>query len=115
MLFSKEYVGYLAREVSKKLVASGLIETKAMPALNEKVHAALLDELALEDQMCIRDRTSRSASTGSAAGEMPSLESASAAASVLAFGEFRGLEIHLMNDPSYERSMRAPACAEEPD
>jgi hypothetical protein len=32
MLFSKEYVGYLAREVSKKLVASGLIETKAMPA-----------------------------------------------------------------------------------
>jgi len=42
MLFSKEYVGYLAREVAKKLVASGLIETKAVPALNEKVHAALL-------------------------------------------------------------------------
>jgi hypothetical protein len=51
MLFSKEYVGYLAREVSKKLVASGLIETKAMPALTEKVHAALLDELALEDRI----------------------------------------------------------------
>jgi uncharacterized protein DUF507 len=51
MLFSKEYVGYLAREVAKKLVASGLIETKALPALNEKVHAALLDELALEDRI----------------------------------------------------------------
>jgi hypothetical protein len=51
MLFSKEYVGYLAREVSKKLVASGLVETKAMPALTEKVHAALLDELALEDRI----------------------------------------------------------------
>src|ERR1035437_1923454 len=51
MLFSKEYVAYLAREVSKKLVASGLIETKAMPALNEKVHAALLEELALEDRI----------------------------------------------------------------
>ena len=51
MLFSKEYVGYLSREVSKKLVASGLIETKAMPALNEKVHAALLEELALEDRI----------------------------------------------------------------
>ena len=51
MLFSKEYVGYLAREVSKKLVASGLVETKAIPALNEKVHAALLDELALEDRI----------------------------------------------------------------
>jgi hypothetical protein len=51
MLFSKEYVGYLAREVSKKLVASGLIETKAIPALTEKVHAALLDEMALEDRI----------------------------------------------------------------
>jgi hypothetical protein len=51
MLFSKEYVGYLAREVSKKLVASGLIETKAMSALNEKVHAALQEELALEDRI----------------------------------------------------------------
>src|SRR6266436_4508021 len=50
-LFSKEYVGYLAREVAKKLIASGLIETKAVPALNEKVHAALLDELALEDRI----------------------------------------------------------------
>src|ERR1700690_2918983 len=51
MLFSKEYVGYLAREVSKKLVASGLIETKSTPALTEKVHAALLEELALEDRI----------------------------------------------------------------
>ncbi|MGA7558170.1 MAG: DUF507 family protein [Terriglobales bacterium] len=51
MLFSKEYVGYLAREVSKKLVASGLIETKAMPVLTEKVHAALQEELALEDRI----------------------------------------------------------------
>jgi hypothetical protein len=51
MLFSKEYVGYLAREVSKKLVASGLIETKAMPVMTEKVHAALLEELALEDRI----------------------------------------------------------------
>jgi hypothetical protein len=51
MLFSKEYVGYLAREVSKKLLASGLIETKAVPVLNEKVHSALLDELSLEDRI----------------------------------------------------------------
>ena len=51
MLLSKEYVGYLAREVAKKLIASGLNETKAVPALNEKVHAALLEELALEDRI----------------------------------------------------------------
>ena len=52
MLFSKEYVGYLAREVSKKLVASTVsLKTKATPALTEKVHAALLEELALEDRI----------------------------------------------------------------
>jgi hypothetical protein len=51
MLFSKEYVGYLAREVSKKLLASGLIETKTPPALQEKVHAAMHEELALEDRI----------------------------------------------------------------
>jgi len=51
MLLSKEYVGYLAREVTKKLLASGMIETKAVPGLNEKVHAALLDELSLEDRI----------------------------------------------------------------
>ena len=33
------------------LLASGLIETKAVPALTEKVHASLLEELALEDRI----------------------------------------------------------------
>lgn len=51
MIFSKEYVAYLGREVTKKLLASGLIETKAVPALTEKVHAALLEELSLEDRI----------------------------------------------------------------
>jgi hypothetical protein len=51
MLFSKEYVGYLAREVSKKLIASGMIETKSPSALAEKVHASLHDELTLEDRI----------------------------------------------------------------
>ncbi|HEY4902978.1 MAG TPA: DUF507 family protein [Candidatus Sulfotelmatobacter sp.] len=51
MLFSKEYVGYLAREVTKKLIAGKFIETTAVPAVTEKVHAALLDELTLEDRI----------------------------------------------------------------
>ncbi|MFI5114340.1 MAG: DUF507 family protein [Terriglobales bacterium] len=51
MLFSKEYVGYLARQVTKKMLASGVIETKAVPAVTEKVHAAMLEELALEDRI----------------------------------------------------------------
>ena len=51
MLLSKEYVGYLAREVTKKLIAGELIETKAAPAVTEKVHAAMLEELSLEDRI----------------------------------------------------------------
>jgi hypothetical protein len=51
MLFSKEYVGYLAREVTKKLVAGDFIETSNVPTVVEKVHAALVDELSLEDRI----------------------------------------------------------------
>jgi len=51
MLFSKEYVGYLAREVTKKLIAGKFIETAAVPAVTERVNAALVDELSLEDRI----------------------------------------------------------------
>jgi hypothetical protein len=51
MLLSKEYVGYLAREVTKKLIAGEFIETKNVPALIEKMNAALLDEFGLEDRI----------------------------------------------------------------
>jgi hypothetical protein len=51
MLFSKEYVGYLAREVTKKLVAGKFIETTALPGVTERVNTALVDELSLEDRI----------------------------------------------------------------
>ncbi len=51
MIFSKEYVGYLAREVTKKLIAGELIETPNRAATTERVHAALLEELSLEDRI----------------------------------------------------------------
>ena len=51
MLFSKEYVGYLARELTKKLIAGDLIETEHVAAVTERVHAALLEEMSLEDRI----------------------------------------------------------------
>ena len=51
MLLSKEYVAYLGRELTKKLIAGEFIETKNQKAVTEKVHAALLDELSLEDRI----------------------------------------------------------------
>ena len=51
MLFSKEYVGYLAREISNKLVEGEFIETPHKPVVTERINAALLDELTLEDRI----------------------------------------------------------------
>jgi hypothetical protein len=51
MVFSKEYVGYLARELTKKLIAGNFIETAQVPVVTERVHAALLEEMSLEDRI----------------------------------------------------------------
>ena len=51
MLLSREYVGYLAREVTKKLIAGKFIETSAVPEVTARVNAALVDELSLEDRI----------------------------------------------------------------
>ena len=51
MLLSKEYVGYLARVVTKKLIAGELIETKEPAKVTEKVHASMLEEFTLEDRI----------------------------------------------------------------
>jgi hypothetical protein len=51
MLLSKEYVGYLAREITKKLIAGNFIATKAENAARERVHAALLEEMGVEDRI----------------------------------------------------------------
>jgi len=51
MVFSKDYVGYLARELTKKLIAGNFIETAQVPIVTERVHAALLEEMSLEDRI----------------------------------------------------------------
>ena len=51
MFLSKEFVGYVAREVTKKLIAGEFIETKAQAAVTDKVHAAMLEEFTLEDRI----------------------------------------------------------------
>jgi hypothetical protein len=51
MHFSKEYVGYLAREITKKLIDGEFIETSNPEEVRERVHAALIEELTLEDRI----------------------------------------------------------------
>jgi hypothetical protein len=51
MIFSKDYVGYLARQTLKHLVAEKMIETSKPAVLDERVTAAMIEELALEDRI----------------------------------------------------------------
>jgi len=51
MLFSKEYVGYLARGVTNKLIAGEFIEAPDKLAVAERINSALLEELSLEDRI----------------------------------------------------------------
>jgi hypothetical protein len=51
MIFSKDYVGYLARQTVKQLVDAKMIESNKLPLVNERVASAMIDELALEDRI----------------------------------------------------------------
>lgn len=51
MQLSKEYVGYLAQQVVKRLIDTKFIETKNPPAVNERVNATLLEEITMEDRI----------------------------------------------------------------
>ena len=51
MLFSKEYVAYLGRELTKKLIAGEQIATDDVPGTTARVTQALLDELSVEDRI----------------------------------------------------------------
>jgi len=51
MIFSRDYVGYLARQTVKHLVDQKMIETAKPAVLYQQVAAAMVDELALEDRI----------------------------------------------------------------
>jgi hypothetical protein len=51
MIFSREYIGYLGRRTVKHLIDAKLITTSDLKATEERVIAALTEELALEDRI----------------------------------------------------------------
>lgn len=51
MLLSRDYVGYMSKEVVKRLVERQMIETKAADNLAERVRQAMADELTVEDRL----------------------------------------------------------------
>jgi hypothetical protein len=51
MIFSREYVGYLARQTVKQLIDAKMIRTDKLSVVDERVQAGLLEELSLEDRI----------------------------------------------------------------
>ena len=51
MLLSRDYVGYMAKEVVKRLVAGKMIETKHVENLTQQVRQVMADEMTIEDRL----------------------------------------------------------------
>lgn len=57
MLLSRDYVGYMAGEVTKRLISNNLIEVESPSKLAEQVRAKMAEELAVEDRLNEEVRT----------------------------------------------------------
>ena len=51
MIFSREYIGYLARRTVKHLADAKVIETRDLPRVETIVTEAMIEELSLEDRI----------------------------------------------------------------
>jgi hypothetical protein len=51
MLLSRDYVGYMAKEVVKRLVAAKMIEVKSMEATTQQVRGVMAEEVTIEDRL----------------------------------------------------------------
>jgi hypothetical protein len=51
MLLSRDYVGYMAKEIVKRLVAAKMIEVKSMEATQQQVRGVMAEEITIEDRL----------------------------------------------------------------
>jgi hypothetical protein len=51
MIFSREYVNYLARQTVNQLIEAKMIRAGKVSVVAERVNAAILEELSLEDRI----------------------------------------------------------------
>ncbi len=51
MIFSRDYIGYLARRTVKHLIDAKLITTSDRKVTEERVNTAMLEEMSLEDRI----------------------------------------------------------------
>ena len=51
MLLARDYVAHMAKQAVKRLVEGGLIETKAVEAVSQRVRQRMMEELTIEDRL----------------------------------------------------------------
>lgn len=51
MLLSRDFVGYMAKEVVKRLAAQKMIEVKNVETLTQQVRQVMADEVTVEDRV----------------------------------------------------------------
>jgi hypothetical protein len=51
MLLSRDYVGYMAKEIVKRLVASQMIEVKNAENTTQQVRQVMAEEVTIEDRL----------------------------------------------------------------
>jgi hypothetical protein len=51
MLLSRDYVGYMAKEVVKRLVAAKMIEVKSAESITQQVRQVMAEEVTIEDRV----------------------------------------------------------------
>jgi hypothetical protein len=51
MIYSREYVGYLAKQIVRRLKEGEFIDASRPDAVADKVNAAMFEELSLEDRI----------------------------------------------------------------
>ena len=51
MLLSRDYVGYMAKEIVKRLVAGQMIEVKNAENTTQQVRQAMAEEVTIEDRL----------------------------------------------------------------
>ena len=51
MLINRDYLGFMAAEVVKKVVEDGLVEVKNSAAMTQAVRQAMMDEITVEDRI----------------------------------------------------------------
>jgi hypothetical protein len=51
MLLSRDYVGYMAKEIVKRLVAAKMIEVKNIENTTQQVRGVMAEEITIEDRL----------------------------------------------------------------